>query len=97
MRRADLERKREAFRFLVDFSVVRNDDPAGRPPLRLFSLLLTSIPDRDYPYFAMGGFDSELFRKESRGARKSKSLSPKSKYLSLVHLTIRKDYIIFRI
>ena len=35
-------------------------------------VFLTSIRDRDYLLYAMGGFDSELFRKECRGARKSK-------------------------
>jgi hypothetical protein len=38
-------------------------------------LLLTSIRSRNYHLYAMGGIDSELFRKECRGARKSKSLN----------------------
>ena len=46
-------------------------------------VLLTSIPDRDYPYFAMGGLDSELNRSVSRAERKSKFLHSILNYASL--------------
>jgi hypothetical protein len=53
----------------------------------------TSIGGRDYPFYVMGGIDSELFRKECRGARKSKSLSltPQSGHLSTRRLETEGD------
>jgi hypothetical protein len=66
--------RRDVYRLLGDFSVVQEEDSAERPPSSHLNVL-DSIRVRDYHLFVMGGFDSELFRKESRGARKSKSLS----------------------
>jgi hypothetical protein len=59
-----------------DFPVVRDDGLGrGRPAcVAAVFVLLTSIRSQNYNFYAMGGMDSELFRKECRGARKSKSL-----------------------
>jgi|GEM_PF-1319039 len=60
---------RDVYRLLGDFSVVRNDDLAGRRELRPFHVLDIETR-REYTFYVKGGTDSELNGENSCSAKK---------------------------
>jgi hypothetical protein len=75
--------------FRREGSSLDRDDGLGRGRTVSFAAIfvfLTSIRSRDYPLHAMGGIDSELFRKEYRGALKSKFLISNGRFIELLNI-----------